>query len=56
MHRLPEIFGEDADEFNADRWMRSGSEQMAEQGVGIYANLMTFALGPRACIGMVLIL
>jgi len=50
-NRLPEIFGEDADEFNADRWMRSGSEQMSEQGVGIYANLMTFALGPRACIG-----
>jgi cytochrome P450 len=50
VRRLPELFGEDADEFNIDRWMRN--KEVPERGVGIFANLITFAHGPKACIGM----
>jgi len=50
-NRLPEIFGEDADEFNVDRWIRNGGKPTVEHGVGVYSNLITFAHGPRACIG-----
>jgi cytochrome P450 len=48
VHRLPELFGDDADEFNVYRWMRSETK---EQGVGVYGNMLTFSHGPRACIG-----
>jgi len=47
-NRLPELFGDDADNFNVDRWIHREAKQ---SGVGIYSNLMTFAHGPRACIG-----
>lgn len=49
--RLPELFGEDAHEFNVNRWLDHSGEKRSAQGVGVYANLLTFAHGPRACIG-----
>lgn len=54
MHRLPEIFGADAYEFNPDRWLDNRINQKQAQGFGLYANLVTFADGPRGCIGMLL--
>jgi len=49
-NRLPSIFGENAHEFNIDRWL--GNKSDATPGlVGVYNNMMTFGHGPHACIG-----
>ncbi|KIK60492.1 hypothetical protein GYMLUDRAFT_609833 [Collybiopsis luxurians FD-317 M1] len=48
-HRNKEIFGEDAHEFNPDRWLEGRVK--AEVPIGVYANLVTFASGIRSCIG-----
>ncbi|KAJ3801770.1 cytochrome P450 [Lentinula aff. detonsa] len=49
-NRNPEIFGEDASEFNTDRWIEGRIK--TEDTLGMpYANLATFAAGSRSCIG-----
>ncbi|KAM5543177.1 hypothetical protein V8D89_003051 [Ganoderma adspersum] len=47
--RLPEIWGEDAHTWNPDRFSRI--EAGKETNVGVFANLLKFAAGVRACIG-----
>ncbi|KAI8975825.1 PAH-inducible cytochrome P450 monooxygenase PC-PAH 4 [Trametes punicea] len=48
-NRLPQVWGDDADVWNPDRFSRlDGGKQTF---VGVFANLMTFSAGTRACIG-----
>jgi hypothetical protein len=49
-NRLSSIFGENANEFNVDRWL-DGSLDDLPGLVGVYGNLVTFGHGPHACIG-----
>ncbi|KAI0745013.1 cytochrome P450 [Earliella scabrosa] len=48
-HRLKDVWGEDADEWNPERWFRQ--EIGKQTNVGVFANLMSFSAGPRGCIG-----
>ncbi|KAI0340347.1 cytochrome P450 [Trametopsis cervina] len=48
-NRIKSIWGEDADEFNPMRFLEGRVENTVK--VGMYANLMSFAAGPRGCIG-----
>ncbi|KAI0754753.1 cytochrome P450 [Daedaleopsis nitida] len=48
-NRLPHIWGDDANEFNPQRFVEH--EKMGETYVGVTANLMSFSAGPQACIG-----
>ncbi|OSD01334.1 PAH-inducible cytochrome P450 monooxygenase PC-PAH 4 [Trametes coccinea BRFM310] len=48
-NRLPQVWGADAEEWNPDRFAAiDGNKQTY---VGVFANLMTFSAGTRACIG-----
>ncbi|KAI1791251.1 cytochrome P450 [Ganoderma leucocontextum] len=47
--RLPEVWGEDAHAWNPDRFFRI--ETGKQTNVGVFANLMAFSAGVRACIG-----
>jgi len=49
MNRSKDIWGEDAHEFRPERW--ESPPEAAQQIPGVWANLMTFIGGPRACIG-----
>lgn len=49
-NRLPSIFGENAHEFNVDRWFDNRPDDLPGM-VGVYSNLITFGHGPHACIG-----
>ncbi|KAI0328399.1 cytochrome P450 [Cubamyces sp. BRFM 1775] len=49
MHRLKEIWGEDAMEFKPERWQQPPEEISAIPGV--WGHLLAFSGGPRACIG-----
>ncbi|KAL0955433.1 hypothetical protein HGRIS_001678 [Hohenbuehelia grisea] len=48
-NRNKDVFGEDADVFNPDRWL--SGDLTSSVNVGVYSNLLTFAGGIRACIG-----
>ncbi|KAA1474645.1 cytochrome P450 [Dentipellis sp. KUC8613] len=48
-NRMPEVWGEDAHEFNPERFL--GSRGAKGTSVGVYANLLNFSGGLRACIG-----
>ncbi|PBK92259.1 cytochrome P450 [Armillaria gallica] len=48
-NRLPSIWGHDADVWNPDRFLHPPRTQQAS--LGVYANLMSFSAGIRACIG-----
>ncbi|KIM58519.1 hypothetical protein SCLCIDRAFT_16779 [Scleroderma citrinum Foug A] len=50
-NRNKELWGEDAHEFNPDRWLDGTVKDKRECAVGVYANLMTFGTGHRACLG-----
>ncbi|KAF8896618.1 cytochrome P450 [Infundibulicybe gibba] len=51
-NRNPAIWGPDADEWKPERWLKPLPEAVAHAHLpGIYANLMTFLGGGRACIG-----
>ncbi|KAI0666538.1 PAH-inducible cytochrome P450 monooxygenase PC-PAH 4 [Trametes maxima] len=47
--RLPEVWGEDADVWNPDRFSRMDVGK--QTNVGVFANLMSFSAGTNACIG-----
>ncbi|CAK7233233.1 hypothetical protein SEUCBS140593_008533 [Sporothrix eucalyptigena] len=47
VHRDKRIFGEDADEWNPDRWLRPKDEQRA----AMERSLLTFGAGHRTCLG-----
>lgn len=48
-NRLPSVWGEDADRWNPYRWI--GMDSSKQTTVGVYANLLNFSAGVRACIG-----
>ncbi|KAF8910707.1 cytochrome P450 [Mucidula mucida] len=47
-HSLRSVWGEDADKWNPGRFLNRSEEDVT---VGVYANLLTFSAGVRACIG-----
>ncbi|KAJ3811392.1 cytochrome P450 [Lentinula lateritia] len=47
-NRLTEVWGKDANEWNPERFLH---ESKKDTTLGVYANLMTFSAGVRACIG-----
>ncbi|KAG2744032.1 cytochrome P450 [Suillus brevipes Sb2] len=47
-NRLQSLWGEDADEWNPNRFLDEG---MQKGSLGVFANLMTFSAGLRSCIG-----
>lgn len=47
--RLPEVWGEDAGEWNPDRFLKS--EDVKQTPIGVYGNLLNFSGGPQGCIG-----
>ncbi|EGN99106.1 hypothetical protein SERLA73DRAFT_181927 [Serpula lacrymans var. lacrymans S7.3] len=48
-NRLQSVWGEDGDSWNPSRFLDSGKE--GRTSVGVFANLMSFSAGIRACIG-----
>ncbi|CAK5262378.1 unnamed protein product [Mycena citricolor] len=48
--RIQSVWGEDANEFNPNRWFEGGHASLNEV-VGPYANLMSFISGFRTCVG-----
>ncbi|KAH9922548.1 cytochrome P450 [Amylocystis lapponica] len=48
-NRNKDLWGEDADEFNPERWLKSKGPRGPT--VGVWSNLLSFAGGVRACIG-----
>ncbi|RPD57242.1 cytochrome P450 [Lentinus tigrinus ALCF2SS1-7] len=48
-NRLPHVWGDDADQWNPERFFQLDSEKQVK--VGVYSNLMTFSAGVRGCIG-----
>ncbi|PVG01506.1 cytochrome P450 [Serendipita vermifera] len=49
MNKSKSIWGEDAKEFNPDRWL--ALPKAAQSNPGVWGNQLTFLGGPRACIG-----
>ncbi|KAK7695516.1 hypothetical protein QCA50_000152 [Cerrena zonata] len=48
----PAVWGEDAEEFKPERWLSNLPDTVTDAHIpGVYANLMTFLGGGRACIG-----
>ncbi|KAI0774916.1 cytochrome P450 [Trametes elegans] len=50
-NREKDVWGKDAHTFNPDRWLNPASQSKRGAAVGVYANLLTFSAGVRACIG-----
>ncbi|CAE6391360.1 unnamed protein product, partial [Rhizoctonia solani] len=51
-NRCKETWGEDADEFKPERWLKFLPNSVYEAKTsGIYSSMMTFSAGPRSCIG-----
>ncbi|PVF92144.1 cytochrome P450 [Serendipita vermifera] len=50
MNRSKDVWGEDGDQFNPDRWLR-GVPAAAETSPGAWSHIMTFLAGSRSCIG-----
>lgn len=48
-NRLPEIWGQDADEWNPDRFLNI--DKTKQTNVGLFANLLNFSSGLQGCIG-----
>jgi len=52
VNRSEALWGSDADKFNPERWLVSDpKENTKREKIQGYRNLLTFALGPRVCIG-----
>ncbi|KAL5498061.1 hypothetical protein ACEPAH_2992 [Sanghuangporus vaninii] len=49
VNRYPQIWGEDAHDFNPDRW--ANPPPAVQEIPGVWGNLMTFLSGARSCIG-----
>ncbi|QRV86654.1 cytochrome P450 family protein [Ceratobasidium sp. AG-Ba] len=49
MNTARAVWGEDAHEFNPDRWLNLPSA--VKNNIGLVSNLMTFSVGPHACPG-----
>ncbi|KAI0737344.1 cytochrome P450 [Daedaleopsis nitida] len=49
-NRLPHVWGKDADKWDPERFFRLDAEKQQIK-VGVYANLLSFSAGLRACIG-----
>ncbi|KZO98273.1 cytochrome P450 [Calocera viscosa TUFC12733] len=49
MNKSKELWGEDAEEFRPERWAEEAQE--ARNIPGVWAHIMSFLGGPRACIG-----
>ncbi|KAI0794683.1 cytochrome P450 [Fomes fomentarius] len=47
--RLRQVWGEDADDWNPERFSRIDMDKQVK--IGVYSNLMSFSAGLRACIG-----
>ncbi|TFK49745.1 cytochrome P450 [Heliocybe sulcata] len=45
------IWGEDADDFKPERWLKRGEAERQATSLGLTGNLMSFLSGPRGCIG-----
>ncbi|KAM5530700.1 hypothetical protein V8D89_015624 [Ganoderma adspersum] len=48
-NRLPQVWGDDAEEWNPDRFLDIDPTKQVR--VGVFANLMSFSAGVRGCIG-----
>lgn len=48
-NRNPDIWGQDADHWNPERFL--ATERLQKASVGVYANLLNFSAGIRACLG-----
>ncbi|OJA10006.1 hypothetical protein AZE42_12056, partial [Rhizopogon vesiculosus] len=46
-----DLWGEDAHEFNPERWLDGTAKEKKTTPLGVYSNLMTFSGGVRACLG-----
>ena len=53
LHRLPELWGLDADLWKPERWLRDGGDKLIKVG---HWTFLPFGGGPRVCIGMQLAL
>ncbi|KAJ1308099.1 hypothetical protein OPQ81_002162 [Rhizoctonia solani] len=52
VNRDKQTWGEDAEQFNPDRWLQPLPPSVSESKIpGVYSNLMTFSGGPRSCLG-----
>ncbi|KAH9958826.1 cytochrome P450 [Russula dissimulans] len=47
--RLPQVWGEDADEWKPERFLNA--ENVKQTSVGLYGNLLAFSGGPQGCLG-----
>ncbi|KAK0186135.1 cytochrome P450 [Armillaria mellea] len=48
-NRLPSVWGDDAEEWNPNRFL--DGRDIKQMSLGVYANLLTFSAGVRGCIG-----
>ncbi|KAK0478581.1 cytochrome P450 [Armillaria luteobubalina] len=48
-NRLPSVWGDDAGEWNPRRFLEDHGKK--QESLGVYANLMSFSAGIRACLG-----
>ncbi|KAK0438186.1 cytochrome P450 [Desarmillaria tabescens] len=48
-NRLPSVWGEDADEWNPQRFL--DGREVNQTSLGVYSNLLTFSAGIRGCLG-----
>ncbi|KIO34087.1 hypothetical protein M407DRAFT_17000 [Tulasnella calospora MUT 4182] len=45
------IWGEDAEEFNPERWLKGNTHPRSAEIPGVFSGILTFLGGPRSCIG-----
>ncbi|KIK19035.1 hypothetical protein PISMIDRAFT_161208 [Pisolithus microcarpus 441] len=50
-NRNKDMWGEDADVYNPDRWLDGIAKDKKEVATGVYSSLLTFGSGPHACLG-----